>query len=182
MNNDLVGIIASLIPTPRCHFLMTSYTPFTSDQIDKASTLRLLQATLAHSSPCIGETNPADNRLGRDASPVTTEEPHGIHLAQQDRLLHLNPQHHPRGRRSYRRTHLLLEMYCPTHGDLGPPIAPPHSRAAACQLHPLGPGVHPSRAHTALAVHLHEPPGQRAHARKSHQHRVGEQPSLPVLS
>lgn len=35
MNNDLVGIIASLIPTPRCHFLMSSYTPFTSDQIDK---------------------------------------------------------------------------------------------------------------------------------------------------
>lgn len=27
-NNDLVSIIASLIPTPRCHFLMTSYTPF----------------------------------------------------------------------------------------------------------------------------------------------------------
>lgn len=35
MNNDLVGIIASLIPTPRCHFLMTSYTPFTGDEIDK---------------------------------------------------------------------------------------------------------------------------------------------------
>ncbi|KAK9896039.1 tubulin-domain-containing protein [Cystobasidium minutum MCA 4210] len=27
-NNDLVSIIASLIPTPRCHFLMTAYTPF----------------------------------------------------------------------------------------------------------------------------------------------------------
>lgn len=26
-NNDLVGIVASLIPTPRCHFLMTGYTP-----------------------------------------------------------------------------------------------------------------------------------------------------------
>lgn len=38
MNNDLVGIIASLIPTPRCHFLMTSYTPFTGDEIDKVST------------------------------------------------------------------------------------------------------------------------------------------------
>src|SRR6266566_2777171 len=38
MNNDLVGIIASLIPTPRCHFLMTSYTPFPSDQIDKVMT------------------------------------------------------------------------------------------------------------------------------------------------
>lgn len=37
MNNDLVGIIASLIPTPRCHFLMTSYTPFTGEDIDKVS-------------------------------------------------------------------------------------------------------------------------------------------------
>ncbi|CAI2367365.1 unnamed protein product [Moneuplotes crassus] len=27
MNNDLVGLIASLVPTPRCHFLMTGYTP-----------------------------------------------------------------------------------------------------------------------------------------------------------
>jgi tubulin gamma len=41
MNNDLVGIIASLIPTPRCHFLMTSYTPFTSDQIDKVAVYSL---------------------------------------------------------------------------------------------------------------------------------------------
>ncbi|EJD41480.1 gamma tubulin [Auricularia subglabra TFB-10046 SS5] len=40
MNNDLVGTVASLIPTPRCHFLITSYTPFTSDQIDKAKSIR----------------------------------------------------------------------------------------------------------------------------------------------
>ncbi|RKO84380.1 tubulin gamma chain [Blyttiomyces helicus] len=40
MNNDLVGLIASLIPTPRCHFLMTSYTPFTGDQVDKARSVR----------------------------------------------------------------------------------------------------------------------------------------------
>ncbi|RUS30461.1 Tubulin/FtsZ, GTPase domain-containing protein [Jimgerdemannia flammicorona] len=40
MNNDLVGIIASLIPTPRCHYLMTAYTPFTSDQVDKAKSIR----------------------------------------------------------------------------------------------------------------------------------------------
>jgi tubulin gamma len=37
MNNDLVGMIASLIPTPRCHFLMTSYTPFGADDVDKVS-------------------------------------------------------------------------------------------------------------------------------------------------
>jgi tubulin gamma len=29
MNNDMVGLLASLIPTPRCHFLMTGYTPLT---------------------------------------------------------------------------------------------------------------------------------------------------------
>ena len=40
MHNDLVGIVASLIPTPRCHFLMTSYTPFTSDSIEAAKTVR----------------------------------------------------------------------------------------------------------------------------------------------
>ena len=28
-NNDLVGLVASLVPTPRCHFLMTGYTPLT---------------------------------------------------------------------------------------------------------------------------------------------------------
>jgi tubulin gamma len=37
MNNDLVGLVSSLIPTPRCHFLMTAYTPFTGDDIDKVS-------------------------------------------------------------------------------------------------------------------------------------------------
>ena len=43
MNNDLVGIIASLIPTPRCHFLMTSYTPFTSDKIEQVSSELVLR-------------------------------------------------------------------------------------------------------------------------------------------
>lgn len=40
MHNDLVGIVASLIPTPRCHFLQTSYTPFTSGSVDAAKTVR----------------------------------------------------------------------------------------------------------------------------------------------
>eukprot|EP00741_Cyanophora_paradoxa_P003655 tig00000093_g3552.t1 len=38
MNNDLIGLIASLIPTPRCHFLMTGYTPLTIDR--QTSTVR----------------------------------------------------------------------------------------------------------------------------------------------
>ena len=40
MHNDLVGMTASLIPTPRCHFLQTSYTPFTGDDVDAAKTVR----------------------------------------------------------------------------------------------------------------------------------------------
>jgi tubulin gamma len=40
MHNDLVGIIASLIPTPRSHFLITSYTPFTGDNLEQAKTVR----------------------------------------------------------------------------------------------------------------------------------------------
>ena len=34
-NNDLMGLVASLIPTPRCHFLMTGYTPITVAGADK---------------------------------------------------------------------------------------------------------------------------------------------------
>ncbi|KAH9842088.1 Tubulin gamma chain, partial [Teratosphaeria destructans] len=40
MHNDLVSIVASLIPTPRCHFLQTSYTPFTGDNIEASRTVR----------------------------------------------------------------------------------------------------------------------------------------------
>jgi tubulin gamma len=29
MNNDMMGLLASLIPTPRCHFISTGYTPLT---------------------------------------------------------------------------------------------------------------------------------------------------------
>jgi len=51
MNNDLIGLVASLVPTPRCHFLITGYTPLTIDSstpgIRKTSVLdvmtRLLQ-------------------------------------------------------------------------------------------------------------------------------------------
>lgn len=50
MNNDLVGLIASLIPTPRCHFLMTGYTPLTIDtqhqNIKKTTVLDVMRRLL----------------------------------------------------------------------------------------------------------------------------------------
>jgi tubulin gamma len=36
MNNDLIGLLASLIPTPRCHFLMSGYTPLALRDADDA--------------------------------------------------------------------------------------------------------------------------------------------------
>lgn len=51
MNNDLVGLIASLVPTPRCHFLSCGYTPLTIDvenqlNIRKTSVLDVMRRLL----------------------------------------------------------------------------------------------------------------------------------------
>ncbi|EGC49022.1 tubulin gamma chain [Histoplasma capsulatum var. duboisii H88] len=40
MHNDLVSILANLIPDPRTRFLITSYTPFTGDNVEQAKTVR----------------------------------------------------------------------------------------------------------------------------------------------
>ena len=37
MNNDLIGLVASLIPTPRCHFLMTGYTPLVLSDVQTSA-------------------------------------------------------------------------------------------------------------------------------------------------
>ena len=55
MNNDLIGLIAPLIPTPNLHFLMTGYTPLSTEAehatIRKTTVLdvmrRLLQVEFA---------------------------------------------------------------------------------------------------------------------------------------
>ncbi|XP_063950681.1 tubulin gamma-3 chain-like [Daucus carota subsp. sativus] len=50
MNGDLVGLLASLIPTPRCHFLMTGYTPLTverqANMIRKTTVLDVMRRLL----------------------------------------------------------------------------------------------------------------------------------------
>lgn len=43
MNNDLVGLVASLIPTPRCHFIMCGYTPLT---VEKQTTTTVRKTTV----------------------------------------------------------------------------------------------------------------------------------------
>lgn len=50
MNNDLVGLVASLVPTPRAHFLITSFTPLVikghKTQIQKTSVLDVMRRLL----------------------------------------------------------------------------------------------------------------------------------------
>merc|ERR1711970_1072195 len=49
MNNDLVGLMASLIPTPRLHFLMTGYTPLVTEEktsIRKTTVLDVMRRLL----------------------------------------------------------------------------------------------------------------------------------------
>lgn len=48
MNNDLVGLVASLIPTPRCHFLMTGYTPLTVEREREAAVMSTVRKTTGH--------------------------------------------------------------------------------------------------------------------------------------
>ena len=50
MNNDLVGLVSSLIPTPRCHFMMTGYTPLslssTATSVRKTTVLDVMRRLL----------------------------------------------------------------------------------------------------------------------------------------
>ncbi|CAN6588714.1 unnamed protein product [Malus baccata var. baccata] len=60
MNNDLVGLIGPLIPSPRLHFLMTGYTPLTTDHEDANirkttvfDVMRRIQVALSKKSPYV---------------------------------------------------------------------------------------------------------------------------------
>lgn len=46
MNNDLIGLLASLIPLPRCHFLMTGYTPLTLPGVSKTHAAMVRKTTV----------------------------------------------------------------------------------------------------------------------------------------
>ncbi|XP_016955038.1 tubulin gamma-1 chain [Drosophila biarmipes] len=47
MNNNLIGLMAPLIPTPQLHFLMTGYTPLTSDSdVNSQQTINVRKTTV----------------------------------------------------------------------------------------------------------------------------------------
>lgn len=83
MNNDLIGLVAPLIPTPRLHFLMTGYTPLTNDHEVRhvAVTAKKISETccsLKHDS-FTGNISPQNYRLGCNAALVAATEHDGFH-------------------------------------------------------------------------------------------------------
>jgi tubulin gamma len=68
MNNDLIGLIAPLIPTPRLHFLMTGFTPLTSDQecaaVRKTTVLDVMRRLLQPKNMMVS-TGLVDRNLNR---------------------------------------------------------------------------------------------------------------------
>lgn len=50
MNNDLTGMLSTLIPTLKCHFLITGYTPITLDKhissVQKTSVMDVMRRLL----------------------------------------------------------------------------------------------------------------------------------------
>ena len=60
MNNDLIGLIAPLIPTPKLHFLMTGYTPLTTESehaaIRKTTVLDVMRRLLQPKNMMVSTT------------------------------------------------------------------------------------------------------------------------------
>ena len=134
MNNDLIGLIAPLIPTPRLHFLMTGFTPLTSDQVPSSSTeipwvvaalllssspALLLSSSLALLLSCSApglRQRAEDDSPGRDEEAAAAQEHDGEHGHREEYveggqgLLHLHTQHHPGGGRPHPGTLHCLQL------------------------------------------------------------------------
>ncbi|GER47828.1 tubulin gamma chain [Striga asiatica] len=98
MNNDLVGLLASLIPTPRCHFLMTGYTPLTVERQTKnimvSSCARTKEASQSKYISILniiqGEVDPTQVALSRKSPYVqTAHRVSGLMLASHTGIRHL---------------------------------------------------------------------------------------------
>lgn len=82
MNNDLIGLLASLIPTPRCHFLMPGYTPITLEKNVRQ---------MSNLDRCCQENN-----CSRCHAPPSSDQEHHGQQHNEERSIHLYSEHHSR--------------------------------------------------------------------------------------
>ena len=154
MHNDLVGIVASLIPTPRCHFLMTAYTPFTADSVGQAKTVRKttvldVMRRLLQPKNRMVSTTPNKSSCYISILNIIQGEADPTEVRSLSTLSESKKAHH----------------------DLGPQITPTYPRAQSCNLHPMGTRLHPSRTHKEVALPTKHAPGLGLDARQPHIHR-----------
>jgi len=101
MNNDLVGIVASLIPTPRCHFLMTGYTPLHTETktsaVRKTSCLDVMRRLLQPKNIMVSASTRKGTKIVRGLS-IICDQSTLLLLCVTFRLLHLHPQRYSRRR------------------------------------------------------------------------------------
>ena len=107
MNNDLMGMIASLVPIPQCHFLTTGYTPFSNETVESAKVAFARYNNdndnswlfcIKHFCIIGCEKN---HRFGCYAKITSAKESNGIRSAQQEELLHFRFEYYPRRCRSH---------------------------------------------------------------------------------
>jgi tubulin gamma len=87
MNNDLISLIAPLVPTPRCHFLITGYTPITIENtksnIVKTSVLDVMKALLDNNNHMVHHNTKTGNYISLLNIIQGEVEPDDVHKALQ---------------------------------------------------------------------------------------------------
>ena len=168
MNNDLVGIIASLIPTPRCHFLSTSYTPFTSESMDKVIRFFVFLCRLSSSRP-----------KAKNTRKTTVLDVMRRLLQPKNRMVSTAPS---RSSCYISILNIIQGEVDPTDvwplwfffinvtnsGFVGSSILAPHSRTTDGELHSVGPCINPSGYNSEIAICERYSPSERSHAGESY--------------
>ena len=87
MNNDLISLIAPLVPTPRCHFLITGYTPITLENtkstIVRTSVLDVMKSLLDSRNLMINHSTKTGNYIALLNIIQGDVEPEDVHKALQ---------------------------------------------------------------------------------------------------
>jgi hypothetical protein len=188
MNNDLVGLVASLIPTPRCHFLMTGYTPLTLEQ-QTTSTCVPIAADATHSShslsppllrlPSVRKTTVLDvmRRLLQTKNIMVSTHNRSKEFNQSKYISILNIIQGEVDPTQVRRLSCVAAWRAATHPTRAAPSSgaqelAAHPGAQAGQLHRVGAGQHPGGSLAQVPVCADRQPGERPHAGQPHQVRL----------
>lgn len=155
MNNDLIGLVSSLIPTPRLHFLMTGYTPLSlvdhdAPAVRKTSVMDVMRRLLQTKNIMVSCSTRKGARLSLGPRPEDSAD--SAPLVR--RLLHLHPRHHPGG----------------SGPHAGPQIPAAHSGTPPGHLHSLGSGWHPGGPLAQVAVRQDGAQSVGSHAGQPHVH------------